>query len=82
MQLTFKLYASLMQYLPAQADQHIIKIEVVDDVTPLQVLEQFSVPSSEVHLVLVNGVFIPPSQRNEPLYEGDVLAVWPAVAGG
>ncbi|MDF1527861.1 MAG: MoaD/ThiS family protein [Sedimenticola sp.] len=45
-------------------------------------MRQQGVPEAEVHLVLVNGVFIPPSQRENPLIEGDELAVWPAVAGG
>ena len=34
------------------------------------------------HLVLVNGVFLPPSQRTRALEAGDELAIWPAVAGG
>jgi sulfur carrier protein ThiS len=40
-------------------------------------------PPKLVHLVLVNGVYIPPNQRAErPLQAGDVLAIWPPIAGG
>ncbi|TVO70071.1 sulfur carrier protein ThiS [Sedimenticola selenatireducens] len=82
MKINFKLYASLGQYLPANAENHQIKLDVVEGVTPAQLLQQQGVPEAEVHLVLINGVFIPPSERDTPLLEGDELAVWPAVAGG
>lgn len=82
MKINFKLYASLEQYLPANAQNHQISLDVNEGATPIQLLRQQGVPEAEVHLVLVNGVFIPPSQRENPLIEGDELAVWPAVAGG
>jgi len=82
MSITFKLYASLMDYLPREARGHAVTLEVPEGTSPIQVLEQHGVPLAEVHLVLVNGVFVPPSQRQQPLQAGDVLAVWPAVAGG
>ena len=82
MRLNFKLYASLTEYLPAGADRHVVSLEVPENTSPLAVLEKYGVPLAQVHLVLINGVFIPPSERNLPLSEGDELAVWPAVAGG
>lgn len=80
--LTFKLYASLSEYLPPGSHDQQIKVDVAEDMTPVMLLERYGVPLTEVHLVLVNGVFVPPSERNNPLSEGDQLAVWPAVAGG
>jgi len=36
-----------------------------------------------VHIVLVNGVYVAPADRaTRTLAEGDVLAIWPPVAGG
>jgi molybdopterin converting factor small subunit len=36
-----------------------------------------------VHLVLVNGHYINPEDRaTRTLAEGDVLAIWPPIAGG
>jgi molybdopterin converting factor small subunit len=36
-----------------------------------------------VHLVLVNGVYVPPAERlSFTPKEGDVLAIWPPIAGG
>ena len=82
MTLTFKLYASLSEYLPPGSNDQQIKVDVAEDTTPVMLLEKYGVPLTEVHLVLVNGVFVPPSERNKPLVGGDQLAVWPAVAGG
>ncbi len=80
--ITLKLYASLMDYLPDQAQGHAVELVLPQGTTAVQVLEQHGVPLAEVHLVLVNGVFVAPSQRDRPLKDGDALAVWPAVAGG
>ncbi len=82
MQVTFKLFATLMQHLPSAAGKHAITLEVEAAVTPNQLIDRFSVPRSQVHLVLVNGVYLAAKERNKPLRDGDVLAVWPPVAGG
>ena len=82
MKITFKLYASLTEHLPAGANGHEIELDVADDTTPLQLLEQHGVPLAQVHLVLINGAFVPPGERDRPLEQDDQLAVWPAVAGG
>jgi molybdopterin converting factor small subunit len=47
------------------------------------VIDQFAVPRAKIHLVMVNGVYIQPADRDRrPLEDGDVLALWPPVAGG
>jgi sulfur carrier protein ThiS len=82
MTITLKLYASLTAFLPAAAEGHAVRLEVAESTSPLALLERYRVPTAQVHLVLVNGVFVPPSKRAQPLRDGDELAVWPAVAGG
>jgi len=83
MKLQLKLYATLAEYLPPGATGNIADIEVPEGATPHQVLDLHRVPRARAHLVLVNGVFIPPARRDEPvLAEGDALAIWPPVAGG
>lgn len=82
MTLTFKLYASLTRYLPAETKDHRVVLEVREGTSAVQVLEQHGVPQADVRLVLVNGLFVPHSERAKPLRDGDELAVWPAVAGG
>jgi molybdopterin converting factor small subunit len=80
--ITFKLYASLGEYLPPGARDHKIELEVPEGCTPTRILEDHRVPGGQVHLVLVNGVYLAPAERNRPLAPGDELAVWPAIAGG
>jgi molybdopterin converting factor small subunit len=46
-------------------------------------IAQKELPAKEVHLVLINGRYIDPDKRaTQPLVEGDVLAIWPPIAGG
>jgi sulfur carrier protein ThiS len=87
-QITFKLFASLSDYLPRELDgrartDHQIAVEV-PEATPVQgVIDRFHLPPALVHLVLVNGLYVAPSQRStHQLRDGDALAVWPPIAGG
>ena len=84
MHITFKLFATLTDYLPADARRsNLVALEVADDATIAQIIAPFGLPEKLVHLVLVNGTFIPPEDRaSKTLAEGDVLAIWPPIAGG
>lgn len=84
MKITLKLFATLTDYLPATSKYtNIVELEVADGATILQVIEPYHLPPALVHLVLVNGRYIAPEQRGQQvLVEGDVLAIWPPIAGG
>lgn len=83
MHITFKLYASLADYLPAGAVNNAIEVEVDPDSSLDSLLRRFGVPREMAHLVLVNGVYQGAEARSRPvLEEGDTVAVWPPVAGG
>jgi len=84
MNITFKLFATLGDYLPASVRPgNEMPLQVADGATVAQVIEPFALPLKLVHLVLVNGHFIAPEQRaSHTLVEGDVLAIWPPIAGG
>ena len=84
LKIKFKLYATLQDKLPPAAVNNAIDIEVADDVSLHQVIDSFGVARESAHLVLINGVYHGADSRdtNGLLSEGDVVAVWPPVAGG
>lgn len=84
MQITFKLFATLTDYLPAEArTSNQISMTLPEDAKVQSVVDQFNMPTKLVHLVLVNGSYIAPEQRaSHLLKEGDTLAIWPPIAGG
>lgn len=82
-QVTVKLYASLAIHLPSQAKDNAIRIGLPPDATVGAALAELRVPKERCHLVLLNGVFVPPAQRTTAaLVDGDTVAAWPPVAGG
>ena len=84
MKITFKLFASLTEYLPAEARRgNRIELEFDPDATIAKIIEPYGMPIKLVHLVLVNGVYVPPELRaSRTFVEGDVLAIWPPIGGG
>lgn len=84
MKITFKLFATLTDYLPPDARRsNQVELEVAPDAPISQIIEPFGLPPKLVHLVLVNGKYIAPELRlTAVLNEGDVLAIWPPIAGG
>jgi molybdopterin converting factor small subunit len=84
MKITLKLFASLTDYLPPDARRsNIVELDVQTDASILQIIEPFGLPMKLLHLVLVNGHYINPEDRaTRTLVEGDVLAIWPPIAGG
>ena len=83
MKITLKLFVSLAQYLPGTAVRNIAEIDVASDATVHQVIDAYHVPRPAAHLILINGVYVLPQDRDQPIFHaGDVLAIWPPVAGG
>lgn len=85
MNITLKLFASLTDYLPPESRYtNIVTLTLPQDgVTVAQVIAQQNLPEKLVHLVLVNGHYVAAEQRAQHvLQDGDVLAIWPPIAGG
>jgi sulfur carrier protein ThiS len=84
MNITFKLYASLAQHLPLEAaGSNAVQIDIAPQATIADIIAPFNLPMKLVHLVLINGVYVAPEDRaSRTLKEGDVLAIWPPIAGG
>ena len=83
MKVNVKLYALLSDYLPAGAVDNRIELDLAQGTTPEDVFARFGLPRQYCSIVLVNGIYVEPSERgSHPLRENDTLAVWPPVAGG
>jgi sulfur carrier protein ThiS len=82
-QITLKLFATLAGYLPAGAKRNQIGIDVPASSTVNDVLAPLHMPLAQVSLVVLNGeILLPVERASRRLTNGDVLAVWPPVAGG
>ena len=79
MKIEVQLYATLSQYLPKGAQKHRAAVEFIDGITVGRLLDQLGIPKEHPNMVLVNGLHAP---DDTPLKDGDVLAVFPPLAGG
>jgi sulfur-carrier protein len=85
MNITFKLHATLRDYLPEDAAHHrtTVALDVPEGSTVQQIIDRYNLPIKLVHLVLVDGVYLAKEERTARiLKEGEALAIWPPVAGG
>lgn len=81
--ITLKLFALLSGYLPEGARQNQVELAVPVGATPLSVITSLNLPVKLCALVILNGTFVRVADRStQALVDGDVLAIWPPVAGG
>ena len=79
MKVRLKLFATFRQYLPAGATGSGVEMEVPAGTRVSELLARAGVPQEESPMILVNGRGI---DSDRMLVEGDVVAVFPAMAGG
>jgi len=79
MKVEVKLFANFREYLPPGSDKYGILLELEEGTTIGQVLEGLKIPESVPMITLVNGIH---RRAEDPLEPGDVLSVFPPVAGG
>lgn len=79
MKIEVKLFANLRDYLPPGSDKFTCALELDEGTTVGQVLTRLKIPESTPTIVLVNGIH---RKVEDVLYPGDVLSVFPPVAGG
>jgi sulfur carrier protein ThiS len=84
MKITLKLFASLADRLPPGARSgHSIDLDVDAGATVLDVIRRQGIPEALCAIVLIDGTWVArPDRAKRALSEGEVLAIWPPVAGG
>ncbi len=84
MRIALKLFASLTDRLPPGARAgHRVELDVEAGCTVQDVIRGQGIPEALCAIVLVDGVWVDRGNRaTHPLAEGQVLAIWPPVAGG
>lgn len=79
MKVEVSLYGSLAQYLPEGTRGRTAIVEAPDGATVGQVIDQLGIPKPYPTMLLVNGIHADP---HAPLKDGDLLALFPPLAGG
>jgi len=84
LKITLKLYATLSDLLPAQAKYNAAEVEIPEKSTLNWIIDHFNIPREQAHLVLINGIFVCDSDRDQTgqINPEDTLAIWPPIAGG
>lgn len=73
------LFATLAVHLPTPNTGNSVLLEVPDGTTVGEVLQSLAIPPDVECLRVVNGKDAEPEQ---PLNEGDILSIFPPLAGG
>ena len=79
MEIEVKLFATLRDYLPKGSTRFSCKMEIEVGTQVQDILEKLKIPEEFPKIILVNGVH---GKKEQTLKEGDVLSVFPPVAGG
>jgi molybdopterin converting factor small subunit len=75
-----RLFANLRKYLPAGATGGSTKMELPDGATLGDLIEKLAIPSPLAQLVMVDGQH--EQRRERVLADGQVVSIFPPVAGG
>jgi sulfur carrier protein ThiS len=84
MRVTLKLFASLADRLPAERRaSHRVDLELGPGTTVADVIRRQGVPEALCAIVLLDGHWVArPDRATRVLADGEVLAIWPPIAGG
>jgi molybdopterin synthase sulfur carrier subunit len=79
MEIEVKLFATLRDYLPKGSSRFSCKMEIDDRTTVEDILSRLNIPEDMPKIILINGTH---AKKDQKLKEGDVLSIFPPVAGG
>jgi len=74
-----RLFATLVSFLPPDSREGATILEVPDHSTVSDVVRRRGIPADLDRVTLVNGL---DSRPDDPLRSGDILTVFPPLAGG
>ncbi len=80
MRIELRLFASLTRYLPPGTTGKSAKLEVAAGLMLAGLIHQLGIAPEMAHLTMVNGIH--QADKNIPLHDGDVVSIFPPVAGG
>jgi molybdopterin converting factor small subunit len=79
MEIEVKLFATLRDYLPAGSSRFYCKMKIEGHTRIEDVMSILKIPEEMPKIILVNGIH---GKKEQILKDGDVLSVFPPVAGG
>jgi molybdopterin converting factor small subunit len=79
MDIEVKLFATLRDYLPKGSSRFSCKMEVDGHTRVQDILERLKIPEEMPKIILINGVH---GKKEQSLKDGDVVSIFPPVAGG
>jgi len=80
MDIEVKLFSILAVYLPPEADGRRVGLTVPEGTTVAEILDQLGIPRKLAKLIVIDGII---HQRTDRvLTDGNVLSLFPAIAGG
>ena len=79
MEIEVKLFATLRDYLPKGSDRFSCNMEVEGSTRVQDILSRLKIPEEMPKIILINGIH---GKKDQVLKDGDVLSIFPPVAGG
>lgn len=79
MEIEVKLFATLRDYLPNGSSRFSCMMEIDGRTRVQDILSRLKIPEEIPKIILINGVH---GKKDQALKEGDVLSIFPPVAGG
>jgi len=79
MRVEVKLFANFREYLPPGSQKYSCWLELEEGTTVAEAVKRLKIPDSIPMITLVNGIH---RTLTDALRAGDVLSVFPPVAGG
>lgn len=79
MEIEVKLFATLRDYLPKGSGRFSCRMEIDGQTRVEEILKRLNIPEEIPKIILINGIH---GKKEQLLKEGDVLSIFPPVAGG